>query len=393
VPGPAQLAASLQRAGHLDDAWLDSFRQVRREDFVPARIWIREPDGYRPLNRDADPEQWLKLVYSDTALVTQVEDENAAALVPTSSASMPRLVAGMLTALQVEEGHRVLEAGAGTGFNAALLAHRLGDRHVTTVEVDPHLADAARAALQAAGRAPAVISGDGGAGWADGAPYDRVVITYAVHHIPRRLVQQTAPSGILLLPFGTGLYNGVLVRLTVGPGEEGTASGKVVGDCAFMWDRDQAPQRDIMATVQDHDHATSSRTDLDPRHVLGDDDAAFTAGLLVPNCRQAIGHGTDGEWTLWLADPNSRSWASLDFTLNAATYDVQQYGPRSLWDEVAAAYAWWEDAGSPHRTRFGLTVTPAEQQFWLDHPDNPLPTRTRVATSPGLCGPPKRGER
>lgn len=398
--GPAQLAADLFAAGHLDDAWREVFRQVRREDFIPSRIWIREGQGYRPLVREEEPQRWLESVYSDTALVTQVEDGTArddedgedgedepgsggegadSPSVPTSSSSMPCLVAGMLTALGAEEGHRVLEAGTGTGFNAALLACRLGDGNVTTVEVDPVLADAARTALERAGRAPLVVTGDAGAGHPQGAPYDRVIVTYAVHRIPRGLVQQTAPGGVLLLPWGTGLYNGVLVRLTAeaegprGPDGERAASGPVVGDCAFMWDRAQSPRRDLMAAVRHGDEAAQSRTGLDPRLVLGDDDAAFTAGVLVPDCRQAVGHGSAGEWTLWLADAAGGSWASLDFAPDARAYDVRQYGPRQLWDEVAAAYAWWRGAGSPPRTRFGLTTGPEGQYVWLDDPDNRVP--------------------
>ncbi|SCK35857.1 methyltransferase domain-containing protein [Streptomyces sp. WMMB 322] len=378
MSGPEQLAAYLHDAGHLSDDWLETFRKVRREDFIPHRIWVRTEAGYQALTRGADHARWLRLVYSDTALVTQVEDDDGSniALVPTSSSSMPRVVAGMLRGLRAEEGHRVLEAGTGTGFNAALLAHRLADHNVTTIEADPELADAARVSLTRAGRAPTVVTGDGAEGWAEGAPYDRVIVTYALHHVPYRLVQQTAPGGQLLLPWGTGLYNGVLARLTAGPAGDGTASGPVLGDCAFMWDRGQAPpQRDVMAAVSHRDDAVAGRTALDPRLVLGDDDAAFAAGVAVPGCRYTVGHGAAGEWTLWLADAGSGSWASLDFLPGAGSFDVQQHGPRMLWDEVAAAYTWWREAGSPPRTRFGLTVGPDGQHVWLDTPDNPVPGR------------------
>jgi protein-L-isoaspartate(D-aspartate) O-methyltransferase len=381
VSSPVQLAADLRDAGRLADTWLESFRQVRREDFIPRRIWFRTDAGYQPLTRDDDPGRWLRMVYSDTALVTQVEDGDGAnvALVPTSSSSMPRVVAEMLDALRAEEGHRVLEVGTGTGFNAALLAHRLGDRNVITIETDPELADAARASLTRAGRSPLVVTGDGAMGWAEGAPYDRVIVTYALHHIPYSLIQQTAPGGQLLLPWGTGLYNGVLVRLTVSPDGDGSAGGPVLGDCAFMWDRGQAPQRDVMATVSHDVDASTVRTGLDPRLVLGDDDAAFATGVIVPNCRYAVGHGEAGEWTLWLADADSGAWASVDFVPDADSFDVQQYGPRMLWDEVAAAYEWWRDAGSPQRTRFGITVRPDGHHVWLDDPNNPVP-------GPGLHG-------
>lgn len=381
MSSPVQLAADLHDAGRLADTWLESFRQVRREDFIPRRIWFRTEIGYEPLTQDADPERWLRLVYSDTALVTQVEDGDGdgdgeganVALVPTSSSSMPRVVAEMLDQLQVEEGHRVLEAGTGTGFNAALLSHRLGDRNVASVEADPQLADVARASLRRAGRAPLVVTGDGAAGWAEGAPYDRVIVTYALHRIPYRLIQQTAPGGQLVLPWGTGLYNGVLARLTVSTDGDGSAGGPVLSDCSFMWDRGQAPQRDVMATVSHHGNAATGRTALDPRLVLGDDDAAFAIGVLVPDCRYTVGQGEAGEWTLWLADAGSGSWASLDFLPDADSYDVQQYGPRRLWDELAAAYAWWCEAGSPPRTRFGITVRADGQHVWLDDVNNPVP--------------------
>jgi protein-L-isoaspartate O-methyltransferase len=63
----------------------------------------------------------------------------------------------------------VLEIGTGTGYNAALLSHRLGSRLVTTVEVDPAVAEAARLALLACGYTPTLVVGDGAAGHPDGA--------------------------------------------------------------------------------------------------------------------------------------------------------------------------------------------------------------------------------
>ena len=69
----------------------------------------------------------------------------------TSSASQPNVVALMLKALDAQPGMRVLEIGTGTGYNAALLAHRLGAPHVTSVEIHPDLADHARRALMSTG--------------------------------------------------------------------------------------------------------------------------------------------------------------------------------------------------------------------------------------------------
>ncbi|MET8182798.1 hypothetical protein [Streptomyces sp. NPDC005336] len=132
-------------------------------------------------------------------------------------------------------------------------------------------------------------------------------------------------------------------------------------------------ERDVMAVIQGE--ADNGRTRLNPS-LLGDDDAWFAAGVLVPGCQWVVGHGPDGEWTLWLTDSTSGSWASVDYEPDATEYEVQQHGPRLLWNELEAAHAWWVRAGRPARTRFGLTVTSAGQWVWLDHPENVVPARS-----------------
>ncbi|MGH3309107.1 MAG: methyltransferase domain-containing protein [Streptomyces sp.] len=369
---PRTLAGLLRAEGHLDDGWYETVAGLDRGAFVPDRIWLRGNDGYRPVTRTAQPERWREAVYTDTAVVTQVADpDRVPARRPTSSASMPRMVTRMLAALDVEDGQRVLEVGTGTGYNAALLAARLGDAQVTSVEYDPDLADQARAALKRAGYSPKVVTGDGGRGVPGGTPYDRVVATYSMHRIPLPLVAQTRPGGVIVLPWGTGLYNGVLLRLAVQ--DDGTASGPVIDDSAFMWDRTQEPDRDVMAVVNaDAARARTSRSDLDPRSLLGDPDMAFVAGVLVPGTRYSVGHADDGsgEFTVWLADAGTASWAAADYEPGATDFAIEEHGPRRLWDEAAAAYAWWRGSGSPERTRFGVTVTPGGRHVWLDAPEH-----------------------
>jgi protein-L-isoaspartate(D-aspartate) O-methyltransferase len=108
----------------------------------------------------------------------------------------------MLEQLGVEPGHRVLEIGAGTGYNAALLAHLAGDGGaVTTVDIDEDLVLGARARLAACGlERVRVERGDGGFGWLPGAPYDRIVLTVGAADIAPAWVAQLAPGGRLLLP-------------------------------------------------------------------------------------------------------------------------------------------------------------------------------------------------
>lgn len=161
-------------------------------------MWGEDPDPVRRL-------AWLEGVYTDTPLATRLRDGELL-----SSSSQPSLMAKMLADLRVHEGDRVLEIGAGTGWNAALLAYRLGSAHVTTVDLDPDITDSARRHLEAAGLHPHVVTGDGARGCRADAPYDRVLATCALDTVPRPWLEQTRPGGLILTPFATGL-----VRLTV----------------------------------------------------------------------------------------------------------------------------------------------------------------------------------
>ncbi len=346
-------------------AWEPVFRQVPRSLFVPSRIWIGRAE--EPIDRATDPQRWKQAVCSDVPLITH-HSGHGAERVPSSSCSMPYMVAVMLAHLDVAPGVRVLEIGTGTGWNAALLAERLGDHAVTTVEVDPVVADEAAGALAAAGYKPRLVVGDGAAGWPDDAPYDRVIATCAVQRVPYAWVEQTRPGGVIVTPWGTPWRNGVLLRLEVQP--DGSAVGRPVDDASFMWLDSQAAIRDVMAHVHHQDQARVATTWLDPRAVLHDD-AAHVIGLRVPGVARSVGHGTgdaEGELTLWLADPATGSWAAVDYAPGQTVFEVTQYGPRRLWDEVEDAYRWWWDAGTPERTRFGVTVTPTRQYVWLDDP-------------------------
>jgi protein-L-isoaspartate(D-aspartate) O-methyltransferase len=107
----------------------------------------------------------------------------------------------MLEQLELADGMRVLEVGAGTGWNAALLAHLVGPGGtVTTIDVDAALAKGARRALRAAGSRARVVVRDGRDGLADRAPYDRIVVTASTDTIPLAWYEQLAPDGRLQVP-------------------------------------------------------------------------------------------------------------------------------------------------------------------------------------------------
>ncbi|MQY11452.1 Protein-L-isoaspartate O-methyltransferase [Streptomyces sp. RB5] len=119
-----------------------------------------------------------------------------------SCASQPGVVALMLDQLDAQPGERILELGAGTGYNAALIGHLVGKAgHVTTIDVDDDLVEGARQHLAAAGSANVeALTRDGAVGHAAGAPYDRVIATVGAHGVPHAWMQQLAPGGRLVVP-------------------------------------------------------------------------------------------------------------------------------------------------------------------------------------------------
>ncbi len=367
---------AVELAGKIPAAWADVISAVDRARFIPARIWVYDDRNEpQPVDRDTDPQQWWQVVYSDTAIMTQFDDgatvwPDTTGDHPTSSASQPSLVLDMLAALDVHDGHRVLEIGTGTGYHAALLAARLGDDAVTTLEIDATVAQQARANLAAAGHTPTVITADGAAGYPAGAPYDRIIATASVRpeQLPYTWITQTRPDAIIVTPWGPDYHNGVMARLIVD--DDGIASGRLSSDLAFMRLR---AQQDPPCPLDDEEtgDAADTTTSLWVYEVIGDFSGALTVGLLVPHCHKIVEDDPDDEYhhLVRVHDPTTGSWATVDVRRGCAAHPVRQHGPRRLWDEIEQAHAWWVTHGRPTYTRLGVTITDTEQWAWLDHPD------------------------
>jgi protein-L-isoaspartate(D-aspartate) O-methyltransferase len=131
----------------------------------------------------------------------------------------------MLAVLDAQPGMQVCEIGTGTGYHAALLAHRLGIRNVTSIEIDPAFAEQARRVLTATGYPVTVIAGNGAEGYPPRAPYDRMISTTAVPQAPYAWVAQTCPGGKIVTPWDAAHYSGGLLQLTVRA--DGTAEGGI----------------------------------------------------------------------------------------------------------------------------------------------------------------------
>ncbi len=143
------------------------------------------------------PDLPLERVYRDEAIVTKSLDGRTV-----SSSSQPTIMAIMLEQLDLHEGQRVLEIGAGTGYNAALMAHIVGETgHVVTIDIDEDIVEAARKHLAVAGYEHVqVICADGGLGFPEAAPYDRIILTVNAGDITPAWHEQLVADGRILLP-------------------------------------------------------------------------------------------------------------------------------------------------------------------------------------------------
>jgi protein-L-isoaspartate(D-aspartate) O-methyltransferase len=144
------------------------------------------------------PEMAAAQAYQDEAFAIKYGADG----LPLSSSSQPAIMAIMLEQLGLAPGQRVLEIGAGTGYNAALIAHIVGDQEsVVTVDIDSEIVARARASLAAAGYgAVRVVCADGGLGVPEYAPYDRIIMTVGAWDIAPQWLAQLAPGGRIVLP-------------------------------------------------------------------------------------------------------------------------------------------------------------------------------------------------
>ena len=164
------------------------------------------------------------------ALQHRAYDESALPIGERQTISAPLVVAAMSQALALRGEETVLEIGTGSAYQAAILS-RLAER-VISVERIPRLASRARSALDALGISNVLVFlGDGSRGWPSEAPYDAVVVTAGALSVPEPLLDQLAPGGRLVGPFGERDEQ-ALLRITRRP--DGEFEREQLGRCRFV---------------------------------------------------------------------------------------------------------------------------------------------------------------
>jgi protein-L-isoaspartate(D-aspartate) O-methyltransferase len=182
-PEKMMFQLNLRRRGISDQAVLRAMEEIPRDVFVEAA------------DRAA--------AYRDSAL----------GIACGQTISQPFVVAYMTEQLQRQKDHRVLEIGAGSGYQAAILSRLC--RQVLTIERYRTLADSARARLRKLGCDNVeVLLGDGFDIPAEAGTFDRIIVTAAMEQIPEALTQRLEPGGILIAPVGPHQSTQTLIRLT-----------------------------------------------------------------------------------------------------------------------------------------------------------------------------------
>ncbi|MBE0689566.1 MAG: methyltransferase domain-containing protein [Anaerolineae bacterium] len=274
----------LQRMSGADEAGMTARQQAMVDDLKARHLIQTEAVemAFRAVPRhlflpDVPPDR----IYRDDAIVTHYNSRKQ----PISSSSQPAIMALMLEMLVLEPGHRVLEIGAGTGYNAALMAHIVGETgQVTTIDIDTDFVHEATKHLAASDYTQVrVLCGDGAYGADAFAPFDRIILTVGAGDIAPAWRDQLQMGGRLVLPLTlrstprviaferTSAHNLTSVDVTLGgfmplrganalderlyalPGEEkGTfwSDGKVELDLDALAQALSSPVRDVPTGVQ-----------------------------------------------------------------------------------------------------------------------------------------------
>lgn len=307
---------------------------------------------------DVGPEQ----AYRDEPIVTKRDVEGR----PVSSSSQPTIMAIMLDQLGVEPGHRVLEIGTGTGWNAALLARLTGpDGHVVTVDIDEDIVASARRHLSQAGMSQVeVLCADGARGAPVGAPYDRLIATVGVWDMEPAWPAQLRPEGRLVVPLD---LRGVQVSAAM-ERADGHWVSRSVAPCGFMRMRGPSAGPSALVMLREDPYLW---LELPEAREVGDVAAALDTGARDVVAMERV-RGTPLDLhsgvTLWLALHEPR-WCTVAGKLGrgyGATAGLVEgdsmallalegsllargHGPRGgrLAADLAAHVRAWDDAGRP----------------------------------------------
>jgi protein-L-isoaspartate O-methyltransferase len=357
-------------------ALIAAFRATPRHRFLDRVFqYQRKHDRWRELiTRDPGLEE-LNVLYADRALITRLSPAGRhGPALPISSSSQPSLMAQMLEDLRLtpsplpsppaggEEGKgegvglRTLEVGAGTGYNAALLAHVVGPDLVTALDVDREVLSEAWDHLRGfPERRVQLKHADGRHGWAEAAPFDRIMVTAATPDLEPAWLEQLSENGVLVAPLALAPGLAFVIQ---GSGNEKGFCGRLTRAAYFMPLRAEG---DSGATEAEAPAPAALRSVRAPWAGWFDRRRARAGWLgfiqslaffgLLRGLRVSYQTLTDGQTTFGVSDPANESvcW------LGPYHWQVGGDAGRELGWELWRAFL---DAGGPWPTEFRLRVGP-----------------------------------
>jgi protein-L-isoaspartate(D-aspartate) O-methyltransferase len=325
--------------------------------YLPAEKGEFEYAGRRLTKRDFDAQnpdpELLKIIYSDDSVLTRVN--------PPSSSSQPSLVACMLELLELKKGMNVLEIGAGTGYNAALMQEIVGGAgHITTIDIQEDIVEQTRRLLRASGYGGIeVIAADGAQGFPENASYDRIIATVGCPDISFRWAEQLARDGFMLIPLQHGAEGtNPLVRIWT-KGER--FLGRFVGGSGFMSIHgelaiEQRPSFDDIARLHSRE----------PRAVY----PHFGIFREIVESSKGKSMGQVMDLLLFMVIVGNKkvsNWAPLSFwdkEKGAAMFredGIALYGDESLLDDLKSLSEQWDGLGRPGFSGWQLEFIPRDR--------------------------------
>ena len=356
----ARSVALADEVVHPSSPWHGAVAATPRHLLVP-RWWryLADEGGWTLRVGEDDPERWLDAAYANRTLVTRVgnlhadhatSDDHPTGL-PTSSSTLPGLVVSMFQHALITNASDVL-CVTGSGYGTGLLADRLGDQRVTSVDVDPYLVHAASTRLSTLGLSPKVTVCDI-TGPLPG-KFDRIVSTVGLPRIPAGWLTALNDGGRLVTNLaGTGMV------IAADKAPDGGARGQVTWERAgFMATRGgdnypPAPSTRHAWTNEGEDIGTGRYPVVQVAETW---ELMSAFALTAPGVQHGYDEDADGVRTAVMVHQDG-SWARATGQKGEPP-TVHQAGPRRLWDILDEIRHDWLSDGSLPVYGAKVTITP-----------------------------------
>ncbi|MEV6967151.1 methyltransferase domain-containing protein [Hamadaea sp. NPDC051192] len=350
--------------GVLGPGWGAAFAQTPRHAFVPFYL-----DG--DTITVAHTESGLGQVYSDRPLITELGLLDRAGSL--AGSGQPSVTAQMLDWLAVDAGDRVLQIGIGTGYETALLCHRVGDTQVTGVDADEQVMLTAKVRLAGVGHRPHLSAADLTDGAAGGGSFGRILSMVAVPSLPPAWVTQLARGGRVVAEIRGPLASAVLVA-------DKTTPSAVRGRFRDLSPHypPAAPMPAVQPQLQPASwfqpaQARYASTVEVPADAFDDRDFRFLLQLSIPGLSPIADQAPDGTPGVFLHAADG-SWLLYKPT-GPCGGEIADGGPQPLWEIIDNLWQRWHAWHLPGIARLGMTCHDDGRSYlWLDQESTTVTT-------------------